>query len=65
MLKIKGWVVKSESKKGANIQKMASGNPLNDADREPWLERIRDPKYETYIVIVFVRKYEISGNFSD
>ncbi|WP_318442097.1 gluconokinase [Photobacterium leiognathi] len=29
----------------ANIQKMASGNPLNDADREPWLERIRDAAY--------------------
>ncbi|GAA04875.1 gluconokinase [Photobacterium leiognathi] len=29
----------------ANIQKMASGTPLNDADREPWLERIRDAAY--------------------
>lgn len=26
----------------ANIQKMAAGIPLNDADREPWLERIGD-----------------------
>lgn len=26
----------------ANIQKMGSGNPLNDADRKPWLERIGD-----------------------
>ncbi|UMM03024.1 gluconokinase [Vibrio campbellii] len=26
----------------ANIQKMASGQPLNDDDRKPWLERIRD-----------------------
>ncbi|KAK7053247.1 hypothetical protein VNI00_003873 [Paramarasmius palmivorus] len=25
----------------ANIDKMASGQPLNDADREPWLELIR------------------------
>ncbi len=29
----------------ANIQKMASGNPLNDEDRSPWLERIRDACY--------------------
>lgn len=26
----------------ANIVKMASGNPLNDEDRAPWLERIGD-----------------------
>ncbi|ODP99471.1 gluconate kinase [Salinivibrio sp. SS3] len=26
----------------ANIEKMALGHPLNDKDREPWLERIRD-----------------------
>lgn len=26
----------------ANIQKMASGVPLNDEDRAPWLERISD-----------------------
>ncbi len=26
----------------ANILKMASGQPLNDEDRAPWLERIRD-----------------------
>ncbi|GAA5191851.1 gluconokinase [Ferrimonas gelatinilytica] len=26
----------------ANILKMASGEPLNDEDRAPWLERIRD-----------------------
>lgn len=26
----------------ANIQKMSSGIPLNDADRQPWLERLRD-----------------------
>ena len=25
----------------ANIQKMAGGNPLNDEDRAPWLERIQ------------------------
>ena len=29
----------------ANIQKMASGTPLNDDDRKPWLERIRDAAY--------------------
>jgi gluconokinase len=26
----------------ANIAKMAAGQPLNDADREPWLERLRN-----------------------
>ncbi|OEE59965.1 gluconokinase [Enterovibrio norvegicus] len=29
----------------ANIQKMSSGEPLNDDDRKPWLERIRDAAY--------------------
>lgn len=29
----------------ANIQKMAGGHPLNDDDRAPWLERIRDAAY--------------------
>ncbi|RJX74244.1 gluconokinase [Vibrio sinensis] len=29
----------------ANIQKMSSGQPLNDEDRKPWLERIRDASY--------------------
>jgi len=29
----------------ANIIKMAAGNPLNDADRAPWLERIRDAAF--------------------
>ncbi|MGF1695705.1 gluconokinase [Vibrio lamellibrachiae] len=29
----------------ANIQKMARGEPLNDDDRSPWLERIRDAAY--------------------
>jgi len=28
-----------------NIQKMASGQPLDDEDRKPWLERIRDAAY--------------------
>jgi gluconokinase len=29
----------------ANIQKMAGGSPLNDADRAPWLERLNDAAY--------------------
>ncbi|PWC11138.1 gluconate kinase [Brenneria roseae subsp. americana] len=29
----------------ANIQKMASGHPLNDDDRMPWLERLSDVAY--------------------
>lgn len=29
----------------ANIQKMASGQPLNDQDRAPWLERLSDVAY--------------------
>ncbi|WP_159567425.1 gluconokinase [Budvicia diplopodorum] len=29
----------------ANIQKMASGHPLNDDDRAPWLERLNDAAY--------------------
>ncbi|UYA62262.1 Gluconokinase [Pectobacterium sp. F1-1] len=29
----------------ANIQKMASGTPLNDDDRAPWLERLSDVAY--------------------
>lgn len=29
----------------ANIQKMGSGQPLNDADRMPWLERLSDAAY--------------------
>ena len=29
----------------ANIQKMASGQPLNDDDRAPWLERLSDAAY--------------------
>lgn len=30
----------------ANIQKMAKGYPLNDRDRQPWLERIRAAAYK-------------------
>ncbi|AEH32788.1 gluconokinase [Vibrio anguillarum] len=29
----------------ANILKMAGGEPLNDDDRKPWLERIRDAAF--------------------
>jgi len=29
----------------ANILKMGSGQPLNDEDRAPWLERIRDAAF--------------------
>lgn len=29
----------------ANIEKMRSGEPLNDDDRAPWLERIRDAAF--------------------
>ncbi|WON76786.1 gluconokinase [Serratia sp. UGAL515B_01] len=29
----------------ANIQKMASGQPLNDNDRVPWLQRLNDAAY--------------------
>ncbi|VEG87002.1 gluconokinase [Yersinia pseudotuberculosis] len=29
----------------ANIQKMAAGQPLNDQDRAPWLERLSDVAY--------------------
>ncbi|WP_144211986.1 gluconokinase [Shewanella donghaensis] len=41
----------------ANIIKMASGEPLNDDDRAPWLERIRDAafsveqKNETAVIV--------------
>ncbi len=41
----------------ANVMKMASGQPLNDEDRAPWLERIRDAvfslekKGETGIIV--------------
>ncbi|QTF06759.1 gluconokinase [Brenneria izadpanahii] len=32
----------------ANIQKMASGTPLNDEDRAPWLDRLNDAAYSLY-----------------
>ncbi|PWN27205.1 shikimate kinase [Jaminaea rosea] len=33
----------------ANVAKMASGHPLNDNDREPWLKRIRETAIETLL----------------
>lgn len=35
----------------ANVRKMAAGSPLDDADREPWLEAIAD----------LVRRYDAAG----
>ncbi|ACS84083.1 gluconokinase [Musicola paradisiaca] len=32
----------------ANIQKMAGGQPLNDDDRAPWLQRLNDAAYSLY-----------------
>ncbi|GAD80354.1 gluconokinase [Vibrio ezurae] len=32
----------------ANVIKMASGTPLDDSDRTPWLERINDAIYSIY-----------------
>ncbi|ACT05109.1 carbohydrate kinase, thermoresistant glucokinase family [Dickeya chrysanthemi Ech1591] len=32
----------------ANIQKMVSGQPLNDDDRAPWLERLNDAAYSLH-----------------
>ncbi|CAM3898935.1 gluconokinase [Serratia silvae] len=32
----------------ANIQKMASGQPLNDEDRAPWLQRLNDAAYSLH-----------------
>ncbi|WP_035344768.1 gluconokinase [Dickeya sp. DW 0440] len=32
----------------ANIQKMAAGQPLNDDDRAPWLERLNDAAYSLH-----------------
>lgn len=32
----------------ANIQKMGSRRPLNDEDREPWLERLSDAAYSLH-----------------
>ncbi len=49
-----------------NILKMASKQPLNDEDRAPWLERIRDAafsleqKNETGIIVCSALKKEIS-----
>ncbi|ARD20594.1 MULTISPECIES: gluconokinase [Shewanella] len=48
----------------ANIQKMARGEPLNDDDRAPWLERVRDAAYsiesknETAIIVCSALKQQ-------
>ena len=34
----------------ANILKMSSGQPLNDEDRVPWLERIRDAAFSCFLM---------------
>lgn len=49
----------------ANVQKMSKGNPLNDQDRQPWLENINTyaQKSETDIVIAcsaLKQKYRIT-----
>lgn len=33
-----------------NVTKMASGVPLNDVDRAPWLQRLRDDVVEGYLI---------------
>ncbi|CAO1615482.1 unnamed protein product [Parajaminaea phylloscopi] len=33
----------------ANVDKMAAGQPLDDGDREPWLERIRSTALQTLV----------------
>ncbi|KAF6763322.1 P-loop containing nucleoside triphosphate hydrolase protein [Ephemerocybe angulata] len=45
----------------ANIDKMSAGNPLNDADREPWLALIR----RTALDIVAKQQREQSGEGSE
>ncbi|MCL1047158.1 gluconokinase [Shewanella electrodiphila] len=48
----------------ANIQKMARGEPLNDDDRAPWLERVRvaaysiESKNETAIIVCSALKQQ-------
>ncbi|RIY32653.1 gluconate kinase [Psittacicella melopsittaci] len=48
----------------ANIIKMSSGRPLNDLDRAPWLERIRDAvfsldnKHESGIIVCSALKQQ-------
>lgn len=55
----------------ANIQKMARGEPLNDADRAPWLERVRDAAYsiesknETAIIVCSALKQEYRDAIRD
>lgn len=55
----------------ANILKMAAGRPLNDADRAPWLERIRDAvfsldrKHEAGIIVCSALKKDYRDALRD
>ncbi|MEZ9142104.1 MULTISPECIES: gluconokinase [unclassified Shewanella] len=55
----------------ANIQKMARGEPLNDDDRAPWLERVRDAAYsiesknETAIIVCSALKQQYRDTIRD
>ncbi|GAB7260799.1 MULTISPECIES: gluconokinase [Dickeya] len=55
----------------ANIQKMASGQPLNDDDRAPWLERLNDAAYsllhknETGIIVCSALKRRYRDRLRD
>ncbi|MBP2845151.1 gluconokinase [Dickeya oryzae] len=54
-----------------NIQKMASGQPLNDDDRAPWLERLNDAAYsllhknETGIIVCSALKRRYRDRLRD
>ena len=55
----------------ANIQKMGSGQPLNDEDRMPWLERLSDAAYslnhknETGIIVCSALKRRYRDRLRD
>ncbi|WP_415721134.1 gluconokinase [Photobacterium ganghwense] len=55
----------------ANILKMASGTPLNDDDRAPWLIRIRDAAYslenknETGVIVCSALKRQYRDQIRD
>ncbi|QJR81103.1 gluconokinase [Alteromonas pelagimontana] len=55
----------------ANILKMAGGEPLNDNDRQPWLERIRDAvfslesKNETGVIVCSALKKSYRDQIRD
>jgi gluconokinase len=54
-----------------NVIKMASGSPLNDDDREPWLERINDAvfsikhKQETGVIVCSALKKKYRDKIRD